>query len=326
MTLLLRTERSPVPFTVIGGFLGAGKTTLLNHMLRDNFGQRIAVLVNDFGAINIDAALIEWTESNTIALSNGCICCGLSNGLIDALPPLLERSPPFDHIVVEASGVADPAKVAHYGTLPGLRVDSVIVLADAETIRANAADQRIGRQIVLQLKAADLLVLSKGDLVGPAAVAETRRWLTETVGPVPIVEAVEGRMANEILLGQIGQIGQIRQIGRVGRREDDDAAASSPVQYESRSYQAVELLQGAALRGFLDSLSTNVLRVKGVLRLRESPDDQTTVHRVGSRQRLTTRRRPRDPSEPPGRLVLVALTDALDGVDQRAARIGLHRC
>ena len=316
MTVMLRTERSPVPFTVIGGFLGAGKTTLLNHMLRDNFGQRIAVLVNDFGAINIDAALIEWTDSDTIALSNGCICCGLSNGLIDALPPLLERSPPFDHIVVEASGVADPAKVAHYGTLPGLRVDSVIVLADAETIRANAADQRIGRQILLQLKAADLLVLSKGDLVGPAAVAETRRWLTETVGPVPIVEAVEGRMANEILLGQIGRVG--------GRAADD--AASSPVQYESRSYQAVELLQGAALRGFLDSLSTNVLRVKGVLRLRESPDDQTTVHRVGSRQRLTTRRRPRDPSEPPGRLVLVALTDALHGVDQRAARIGLHRC
>ena len=317
MTVLLRTERSPVPFTVIGGFLGAGKTTLLNHMLRDNFGQRIAVLVNDFGAINIDAALIEWTDSDTIALSNGCICCGLSNGLIDALPPLLERSPPFDHIVVEASGVADPAKVAHYGTLPGLRVDSVIVLADAETIRANAADQRIGRQILLQLKAADLLVLSKGDLVGPAGVAETRRWLTETVGPVPIVEAIEGRMANEILLGQIGRVR--------GRAEDVDAAAS-PVQYESRSYQAVELLQGAALRGFLDSLSTNVLRVKGVLRLRESPDDQTTVHRVGSRQRLTTRRRPRDPSEPPGRLVLVALTDSLDGVDQRAARIGLHRC
>jgi len=109
-----------IPFTVIGGYLGAGKTTLLNHILRNNDGRRFALLVNDFGSINIDAALIKNQDGETINLANGCICCTLAAGFASAIYTILERDPLPDHIIVEASGVADPHKVAQYGRTPSM--------------------------------------------------------------------------------------------------------------------------------------------------------------------------------------------------------------
>lgn len=97
-----------LPFTVIGGFLGAGKTTLLNHWLRHADGQRLAVLVNDFGALNIDAGLIKAHSGDTIALTNGCVCCQIGDDLSMALIGVLQQRERFDAVVVEASGVSDP--------------------------------------------------------------------------------------------------------------------------------------------------------------------------------------------------------------------------
>jgi G3E family GTPase len=97
-----------IPLTVIGGFLGAGKTSLLVHWLQQTQGKRIAVLVNDFGDINIDAELLRQSNSNTIALSNGCVCCEIGGDLSNALLKVLVDPEPFDAIVVEASGVSDP--------------------------------------------------------------------------------------------------------------------------------------------------------------------------------------------------------------------------
>ena len=101
-----------LPFTVIGGFLGAGKTTLLNHWLRHADGQRLAVLVNDFGALNIDAGLIKAHSGDTIALTNGCVCCQIGDDLSMALIGVLQQRERFDAVVVEASGVSDPWRIA----------------------------------------------------------------------------------------------------------------------------------------------------------------------------------------------------------------------
>ena len=155
----------PIPLTVIGGYLGAGKTTLLNQLLRHNAGRRLAVLVNDFGSINIDAALITQHDGETMSLTNGCICCSLANGFLTALTQLKERPEPPEHIIVEASGVADPLKIGQYGHLPGFRLDGVIVLADAETVRRRARDSYVGRTVIRQLQGADVLILTKPDLV-----------------------------------------------------------------------------------------------------------------------------------------------------------------
>ncbi|MEQ1739869.1 MAG: GTP-binding protein, partial [Methyloglobulus sp.] len=154
-----------IPVTVIGGYLGAGKTTLLNHILRNNKGIRFAVLVNDFGNINIDVDLIESQDGDTINLANGCICCSLAGGFGAAMLSIRESAVLPDRVLIEASGVSDPFKIAQYAHLPGFRLDSVIVLADAEFIQKRAADKYVGRQVIQQLKSADLLLLNKVDLV-----------------------------------------------------------------------------------------------------------------------------------------------------------------
>ncbi|MEX0741556.1 MAG: GTP-binding protein, partial [Phycisphaeraceae bacterium] len=159
------TAREAIPLTVIGGYLGAGKTTLLNQLLRHNAGRRLAVVVNDFGSINIDAALIAQHDGETMSLANGCICCSLANGFLTVLTQLKDRPDPPEHIIVEASGVADPLKIAQYGHLPGFCLDGVIVLADAETVRRRSRDKYVGRTVIRQLRGADLLVLTKPDLV-----------------------------------------------------------------------------------------------------------------------------------------------------------------
>ncbi len=109
---------SRIPFTVIGGYLGAGKTTLLNHILRNSTTHRFAVLVNDFGSINIDAQLIESRTHDTVSLANGCVCCTLTEGLISAIRTILARRPLPDHIIVESSGVSDPRKSRNTASYP----------------------------------------------------------------------------------------------------------------------------------------------------------------------------------------------------------------
>lgn len=126
----------PIPFTVIGGFLGAGKTTLLNRLLCGAEGRRFAVLVNDFGALDIDSRLVVAHGGDTVALANGCLCCTIGDSLVTTVLGLLERPERFDHIVVEASGVADPGRIADLAVLePRLSRDGVIVVVDAAEVR-----------------------------------------------------------------------------------------------------------------------------------------------------------------------------------------------
>src|SRR6185295_18755166 len=173
------TATEPIPLTVIGGYLGAGKTTLLNQLLRHNAGRRLAVVVNDFGSINIDAALITAHDGETMSLANGCICCTLANGFLTTLTQLKARPDPPEQIIVEASGVADTLKIGQYGHMPGFRLDGIIVLADAETVRRRSRDRYVGRTVIRQLQGADFLILTKPDLVGDADRNAVRAWLQQ---------------------------------------------------------------------------------------------------------------------------------------------------
>ena len=165
-----------IPFTVIGGFLGAGKTTLLNRLLRGAAGRRFAVMVNDFGALDIDGRLVAEHAGDTIALANGCLCCTIGDSLVTTLLSLLDGARRFDHIIVEASGVADPGRIADLAVIePRLQRDGVIVMVDAGEARGRAADRRVGDTVTRQLAAADLLVLNKTDLAPD--LAQLRGWL-----------------------------------------------------------------------------------------------------------------------------------------------------
>ncbi|MCP3969719.1 MAG: GTP-binding protein [Rhodobacteraceae bacterium] len=191
-----------VPVTIIGGYLGAGKTTLVNHLLRHAGGQRLAVLVNEFGELAIDQDLIEAEGDEIISIAGGCICCSFGDDLSGALTDLAALSPPPDHIVIEASGVAIPGSVAaSVSLLAGFRPGAIAVLADAETVRDHARDVYLGDTILRQLHDADMVIMTKTDLLDRQAVLQVRDWLGATAGDAEIFEAPHGRLPGDVLLG-----------------------------------------------------------------------------------------------------------------------------
>ena len=195
---------SAVPTTILGGYLGAGKTTLVNGLLRRAGGRRLAVLVNELGELPIDEDLIEGREGNLLAISGGCVCCSYGSDLVAALLDLVARRPLPDHVVVETSGVALPGAVARsIGLVAGLALDGVVVLADAETIVARASDRYLADTIARQVDAADLLVLTKLDLLDPAAREARRGWVRARWPAARIAEAVRGDVPAEIILGRV---------------------------------------------------------------------------------------------------------------------------
>ncbi|WP_192964329.1 CobW family GTP-binding protein [Phycobacter azelaicus] len=164
-------EDTRLPMTVIGGYLGAGKTTLINRLLAAPHGARLMVLVNDFGAINIDAELLHSADEDTLTLTNGCVCCTMGADLFMAIGDVLDRVPRPDHLIIEASGIADPAKIANAAvTEPELRYGGIVTVVDAETYPALSRDPHIGSQIRDQVACADLLLVSKAESI-PDALA-----------------------------------------------------------------------------------------------------------------------------------------------------------
>jgi len=254
-----------IPFTVIGGFLGAGKTTLLNRLLRADTGRRFAVLVNDFGALDIDSRLVVAHGGDTIALANGCLCCTIGDSLVTTILALLERPDRFDHIVVEASGVADPGRIADLAVLDQRLVrDGVIVVVDAGSVRERSADRRVGDTITRQLAAADLLLLNKTDLADDLALL--RGWLS-TQSPAPVLEARHADVAIDLLFS----------LPRLGGA----ASAEAPDAFASWSYEWAEPVERGIVLGMLRA--AGVLRAKGIVRFVDMPARRSVIHQVGNR-------------------------------------------
>jgi G3E family GTPase len=154
--------RPRLPLTVISGYLGAGKTTSINRILAENHGLKLMVMVNDFGAINIDAALIADAGDDTMTLTNGCVCCTMGADLFMAIGDVLDRAQRPDHLVIEASGIADPARIAQVAQAePDLVYGGIATVVDGLSFEALALDEQIGPQVAGQVSAADLILISK---------------------------------------------------------------------------------------------------------------------------------------------------------------------
>jgi G3E family GTPase len=285
-----------IPFTVIGGFLGAGKTTLLNRLLRADTSRRFAVMVNDFGALDIDSRLVVDHGGDTIALANGCLCCTIGDSLVTTLLALLEKPDRFDHIVVEASGVADPGRIADLAVLdPRLVRDGVIVVVDAGSVRERAADRRVGDTITRQLAAADLLLLNKIDLADD--VPAVRCWLS-TQSSAPVFEARHADVAIDPLFG----------LPRLGGA----MAADAPNAFASWSYEWAEPVERGVVLEMLRG--AGVLRAKGIVRFADMPARRSVIHQVGNRLDIADGERWRESET--SRLVLLGLKPVLGSLQR----------
>ena len=191
-----------VPAILIGGYLGAGKTTLVNHLLRHAAGQRIAVLVNDFGEVSIDADLIVGAEGGVLSLAGGCVCCSFGSDLVGTLAEVLRRQPAPDLVLIETSGVGIPSAVARAAMLvPGLRLEATVVVADAPTVRARAADRYVGDTVRQQLEDGDLLLLNQTDRVEATTLAALQAWWAAEHPRTPLWPTVRARVPVEAVLG-----------------------------------------------------------------------------------------------------------------------------
>lgn len=299
----------PIPFTVIGGFLGAGKTTLLNRVLAGSHGVRYAVLVNDFGALNVDADLIVAHGGETIALANGCICCSIGDSLIDTLVALMARPDPADHILVEASGVSDPARIADIARIdPALSLDGIVVLADAAAIRQQLADRFVGETVAKQLDCADLLLLNKTDLLDAPGQQSVIAALGERWPEARLLPVSQAEVPLDLLLGAAPATDGSRTTPSLGHDHDhgDHEAEFRRAELADVAFEDRETLERA-----LAALPESVLRAKGFVRLQGSTEGVVLVQRVGARTELAALT-DRDTADLPNRLVFIGAPDMPD--------------
>ncbi|RYE09245.1 MAG: GTP-binding protein [Hyphomicrobiales bacterium] len=280
-----------LPVTLVTGFLGAGKTSFINRLLTENDGRRFAAIVNDFGAINIDAELIAERSDNVIGLANGCVCCSLQGDLLRVLKTLLTRPGGIDQIVIEASGVADPNGIIAALGDPELwahvQLSAVIAVIGAEDVDAMPAllDDPLWRT---QIAAADFIVLAKTFHGIPPALGQHLAGL----GNTPVFDGDAEPLPLALLFDPL---------------LDRPRPSAPPLPLDAASrFVSLEWNSAApgrlpAFQHAIETLAPLLLRAKGIVNFAELPDRPLLFQMVGRRASLT----PIAPSRHGNRLVLI---------------------
>lgn len=259
-----RDER--VPVTVLTGFLGSGKTTLLNRILTEQHGLRIAVIENEFGEVGIDDALVLDAEEEIFEMNNGCICCTVRGDLIRILGALMRRREKFDHILIETTGLADPAPVAQTFFMDDeiaaqLRLDAIVTLVDAAHVLQHLDEVKpegVENEAVEQIAFADRIVLNKTDLADGQTVAEVIARVRAINSGVRIIPAQHA----ELDLQQVLDVGAF-DLERV-LADDPSFLTETEHQYDTTVASVGIDLPGELNEDRLNRWLGNLLRTKGV--------------------------------------------------------------
>ena len=279
---------SPVPFTVIGGFLGAGKTSLLNHLLAQSSGIRCAVLVNDFGDLNIDESLISSHDGQTISLANGCVCCSISNDFNQTVINLVKRIEEFDQVVVEASGVSEPDRIMDIARLdPELSPGGIVVLVDAAEVQNRSTDRYINNIVLKQLQTAELLIVNKTDLVSREKLAELEAWL-EDVSPNAVrLNTSGGVVPVQMIFGEkIKSNGFSEKTDGETNRTEDSNYPHHNHQFKSLALNSSKQLNRKTFELWCEALPPSVIRGKGILYFGDVPGNSWVWQKVGKQSSI----------------------------------------
>lgn len=286
--------RKTVPLTILTGFLGAGKTTLLNRVIRAEHGLRLAVLVNDFGAINIDSDLVAAAsvDGNTVSLSNGCICCTIRGDLLQAVEDVFAWDEPPEYLLIETSGVSDPLEVAlTFRDVPRMQqlvhIDSIVTVIDAEQFRA--AERADAVLAMNQVGTADIVILNKVDLIGEAARAEVERVIARLNPHARMYPTTHGDVPMPLLLG-VGEYDPARLAERQPahvhvheRGQSDHDHHDHAALFHTWSWRSAKPLALREVERVVKRLPTSIYRLKGVLYLQDDPQHRIVLQVVGSR-------------------------------------------
>jgi G3E family GTPase len=268
----------PVPILLVAGFLGAGKTTVVNHLLAHAEGKRIAAVVNDFGAINIDAELITGAADGVVSLSNGCICCSLQGDLLRTLSSLLRRDPRPEFIVIETSGIADPADIVRNLMDPMIwreaPLETVLCVVDATTPAATLNDALLRPQ----MRAADVVALSKVDLVDAVGRAPVRDAVLAVRPTAVVIDALHGKVPAALLFPADPE--------RVAAPRDPGQRRPVADRFETLSWTSESPVSLPRLQEAIDLLAPKLVRAKGLFEAVEHPGRLTVFQFAGRRATL----------------------------------------
>lgn len=268
-----------IPVLVVGGYLGAGKTTLINRLLRNTEGRRVTVLVNDFGAVNIDADLIENRNGDTISLTNGCACCTIGNDLLDAARKAAADLP--DMLVVEASGVSEPGRMVV--TLLGVKelaAAETLTVVDGSTVRRRMRDKFVGKLVISQISAARMILVNRM----PADQIDASRILSVIEAAAPVARMLQSTEEAVRLLGKRSVEETVRGDVRAAARR-----ASSPEGLGTATVTLTDPVDLDRLEAAFSMLPASLHRAKGFLRIRDG-DGRVSLNEVQySGHRLSVR-------------------------------------